>query len=154
MKTVKEKKRIKTKTIQKLMVALMVLGVLTSCSKDDDGDGSSSSISATASSFSIDGINNCSTSIGAGTRLLFDTPYTTSQGLTVERMLIKTTVSNGESKDDVNTNFTDTDSSIVWSSCFTYGSQDWVEYEVRLEASDGSVSNVSKVRVNKPSGAN
>ncbi|MEK6152737.1 hypothetical protein WIW50_05735 [Flavobacteriaceae bacterium 3-367] len=140
-------------TIQRLKASLLLVLVLVACSKSDEGE-AAASINVQASTFLVENVNTCSTSLGAGTVLSFKTPYSTSQNLTIQKMLIKTTVSNGESKDATNTKFTDTGENIEWVSCFTFGSQDWVEYEVRLESTDGSVSNVSKVRVNKPSGAN
>ncbi len=152
MKTIKDRIDSKIKTMERVAVVLFLM-LAVGCSKDDDG-GSGVLITVQASTFEIGAINDCTTSLGDGTRLSFETPYTTDPGVKISKMQVKTTVSDGDTKDQVNTNFTDTGTHIKWALCFTYGPQAWVEYEVRLEASDGSVSNISKVRVAKPSGAN
>ena len=111
-----------------IFITLLLLG----CSKDDDGGGSSSSLKASATSFTLDGVNNCDTSLGTGTLLFFETPYTASESLNVNRLLVNTKVSNGETEESSTTTFQDNGSAINWVVCFTYGTQDWVEYEVRL----------------------
>ena len=62
------------------------------------------------------------------------------------KLQIKPTVSDGGSDVAVNTTFTDENGIIGWAICFRFGSQDWVEFEVVLEAEDGSKSNASKVK--------
>jgi len=152
MKTLKlNRKSIASKTMQRMLTATLFLIMLVSCSNDDGVD---SLIRAEKTTVTIDGVNNCSTSIGDGTVLSLVTPYTAPDGLTITKMRIKARVSNGDSEESVNTNFTDTGSTIVWVGCFTFGSQEWVEYEVRLETADGSLSNPSTIRINKPNGAN
>lgn len=151
MKTIKKNKNGISKLLITLLMPLLLVTVI-GCSKDDDG--SDSSIKVETSTVSIEDINTCSTSIGVGTIFSFNTPYTSSEGLKIEKMRIKTTVSDGDSDDTLNTIFTDTGSSIEWITCFTFGTQSWVEYEVRLESGEGSISNISKIKVNKPNGAN
>lgn len=152
MKTRQNIRRIAIGTIQKFMTTVLFLIVLTNCSKDDGA--AESAIKAQKTTVSIEGVNNCSTSIGDGTILSLLTPYTAADGLVISKIRLKATVSNGESNESTTTNFTDSGSTIALDGCFTFGSQDWVEYEVRLEANDGSLSNTSTVRVNKPNGAN
>ena len=121
------------------------------CGKDDDN--SESKINAQSQTFDINGLNNCNTSLGTGSTFVLEIPYSAPDGLTINRLLIKSTVSDGTSDDDVNTQFTDNGNTITWAVCFHFGSQEWVEYEVRLESADGKTSNISKVRINKPDGA-
>ncbi len=128
-----------------------ILLFIVGCSKDDDGSGSS--INASSQTFELNGINNCSTSLGTGSTFVMTIPYSSSNGISIQRLQINTKVSDGGSESSTNTQFTDNGSSIVWASCFTFGSQNWVEYEVRLEGSNGATSNPSTVRINKPSGA-
>lgn len=152
MKTIK-KKKLEKRRLAKISTILLFVLVILSCSKDDNG-GSSTSISAKTQTFAVDGMNNCSTSSGNGSTLLFDISYTSSTASMIKQLQIKTTVSDGGSDNKVNTTFTDKNSTISWATCFRFGSQDWVEFEVVLETQDGSKSDPSKVRVNKPSGAN
>ncbi|WP_422083500.1 hypothetical protein [Ulvibacterium sp.] len=122
-----------------------------SCSKDD-GE-SIASINASTQTFELNGINNCNTTLGTGSTFVMTIPYTSSDGVSIERLQINTKVSDGGTESGINTQFTDNGSSVVWAVCFRFGTQDWVEYEVMLEGSDGSVSNTSTIRINKPGGA-
>ncbi|MGB5436208.1 MAG: hypothetical protein WBM98_09985 [Maribacter sp.] len=135
-----------------LSISVIVMVATMGCSKSDDD--TSPSIIAMEQTFTVNGINNCNTSSGQGSTLVFDIPYTTSNSSKINKLKIKTTVSDGGSDNATNTQFTDKNGTISWATCFRYGSQDWVEFEVILEAQDGSKSNPSKVKVNKPSGAN
>lgn len=139
------------KVLGTLLVVLLSVAIQ-GCSKDNEGSGST--INAQAQTFTGNGINNCSTSIGSGSTFLFNIPYTTTDGVVIDKLLIKTTVSNGESDDNVTTVFTDSGSVITWANCFRFGSQDWGDFEVRLQSTDGTTSNPTRVRVNKPAGAN
>ena len=152
METIKKKGNGRINLFISSMIVLLGVAII-GCSSDDDPN-INGSINAQAQTFTVNGINNCNTSIGDGSTLVFEIPYTTSDGINITKLLIKSTVSDGGTQDAVNTQFSNTNNVIGWVSCFTFGSQDWVEYGVRLEASDGSISNTSTVRVNKPNGAN
>lgn len=150
MKTIKRHRSIIT--AQKLMAVTLFLLALVACSKDD---GPNETISAQTQTFTINGVNNCDLSSGKGSSFVLTIPYTISDGAIISKLLIKTKVSDGSSEPEkTNTQFTDNGSTVTWASCFRFGSQTWVEYEVRLETANGTKSNASKVRVNKPSGAN
>lgn len=152
METKKKSRSDLFKMIQILITAALFGFVLAGCSKDDDGgDGP---IKAQKTTVTIDGVNNCSTSLGDGTILSLVTPYVVTDGLVITKIRLKATVSNGESEESTTTNFTDTGSTIELEGCFTFGSQQWVEYELRLEVTGGLLSNPSTIRVNKPIGAN
>ncbi|SHG78292.1 hypothetical protein [Flagellimonas flava] len=120
------------------------------CSKDDEG--TKLSITANTQTFEVNGINNCNTSSGTGSTFVMTIPYTASEEVSIDRLQITTKVSDGGSESKTNTQFTDNGSTIVWASCFRFGSQDWVEYEVRLEGG-GSSSNAATIRIDKPNGA-
>lgn len=130
-----------------IIAALLVL----SCAKDDEG--SSFLVTISDSNFTITSINNCSTSSGAGTILRVNTPYQLSEGQTIERLLIRTMVSNGETEENTVTTFQDDGSKTTFANCFRFGSQTWVEFQIRLESSEGVVSNTSTIRINRPNGA-
>lgn len=151
MKTKKNLKRTAAKTFQ-MMVIIATLMLNVYCSKSDDG--SNISIEAKTQTFSLNGINNCNTPSGNGSTFVMKIPYSTATGTTISKLHIKTVVSDGDNKTSVNTLFTDENNTITWVSCFRFGSQDWVEFEVVLEAEDGSKSNPSKVKINKPNEAN
>jgi hypothetical protein len=147
-----KKSKIRIGKVLSISVIMILMVALMGCSKSDDD--TSASIIAMEQTFTVNGINNCNTSSGQGSTLVFDIPYTTSNSSKINKLQIKTTVSDGGSDNAINTQFTDKNGTISWATCFRYGSQDWVEFEVILEAQDGSKSNPSKVKVNKPSGAN
>ena len=148
----KTKKKINTmKQVLGFSIMVLLLAIVIGCSKDDDPN---FSISAETQTYTVNGINNCYTPKGAGTAFVFEIPYSSETNSAINKLQIKTTVSDGDSDVDVITTFTDEDGIIGWYVCFRFGSQDWAEFEVVLETEDGSKSNPTKVRVNKPSGAN
>ena len=151
METIKKSTYGKNKVGNILIILILSIAMM-GCSKSDDG--TVTSINAKTQTFILNGINNCNTSSGSGSTIICDIPYTADTASKISKLLIKTTVSSGDSKNAVNTKFTDENNIISWASCFRFGSQNWVEYEVVLEAQDGTKSNPSKVRVNKPVGAN
>nr|WP_299486887.1 hypothetical protein [uncultured Allomuricauda sp.] len=130
-------------------IALLFVGI--SCSSDDE---SNLSITANAQSFQLNGVNNCDLSGGTGSTFVMTIPYTSSDGVDIQKLQIKTKVSDGGSESKTNTQFTDNGTSIVWATCFRFGSQTWVEFEVTLEGSGNSSSNITTVRIDKPAGAN
>lgn len=133
-----------------IMLATMLACI--GCSKDDDGP--SSSIVAAQQTFTLNGLNNCNTSLGSGSTFVFKVPYTATSDSDINKIQVKTTVSDGGSETATTTQFTNENNIITWATCFRFGSQTWGEFEVVLEAQDGSKSNPTKVRINKPSGAN
>ncbi len=139
----------KTQVSYSIFAAFLILFL--SCSNDDDTP--AVTINASAQTFELNGTNNCNTSLGTGSTFVMTIPYTASNGVSIERLQIDTRVSDGGIESGINTQFTDNGSSIVWATCFRFGTQDWVEFEVRLEGNDGSVSNISSIRINKPNGA-
>ena len=139
----------RTRIYNSIFTVLIIL--FFGCSKDNEE--SNGSINASPQTFELNGINNCDTTSGTGSTFVMTIPYTSSDGVVIERLQINTRVSNGDTENSENSQFTDTGSSIVWAVCFRFGPQDWVEYEVRLEGSNGSLSNASNVRINKPNGA-
>lgn len=134
-----------------LMLLIMAALIAISCSKDDEG--SNLFVTVSNSTFTVTSINNCSTSSGAGTILRVNTPYQLSDGQSIEKLLIRTTVSNGESEENMVATFQDDGSKTTFANCFRFGSQAWVEFQIRLESSEGVVSNTSTIRINKPNGA-
>lgn len=138
-------------TIQNSITIVLFTLFLLSCSKDD---GPETTIMANSQTFSLNGINNCNTSLGSGSSFVMDIPYTILDGAVISKLRIKTTVSDGGSEEKLNTQFSDKNSTITWATCFRFGGQDWVEFDVQLESNKGGISNVSKVRINKPDGAN
>ena len=137
-------------TIYFILVAVILIFLISSCGEDD---AATSSISTQATTFEFNALNNCNTSSGKGTVFFFETPYTITPGVTVKTMHIKTFVSNGDSDEKTNNIFTNENNVIEFATCFRFGSQTWFEYHVQLEGSDGSLSNPSVIRVNKPGGA-
>ena len=132
-----------------ILITLILVAAIMGCSKSDDG-GSDVPVKAGKLSVTIDGVNNCN----GGTILDFKLPYTLSQKIEIKRLNIKTKLSNGSSDDFIDATFNDTGSTITFSQCTVFGTVSWVDYEVRLESDNGALSNSSKIRVNKPNGAN
>ena len=153
MKAYKENHR--QRSFNYVLVVITLIGmILGGCDKDDDDNQVSGSISVSTQTFEVNGINNCSTSAGTGSTFVFTIPYSLTMDSSIGRLLIRTEVTDGSSEESSNSQFTDENNTIVWANCFRFGSQDWVEYEVRLETADGTVSNASTVRVIRPDGAN
>ena len=142
----------KTKNFRFVWVVAVLL--LLGCSKDDEG-GTSSSLKAGAHTFELNGLNSCNSPGGpAGSIFIMSVTYTAEGGVTVKRIHVETLVSSGEGDTASTATFTDNGSAITYAKCFRFGPVDWVEYTVRLEGSDGTMSNGVKVRIDKPNGAN
>jgi len=133
------------------MLLIIAVLITVSCSKDDEG--TSFFVTTSNSNFTITSINNCSTSSGPGTILRVHTPYQLSDSQTIEKLLIRTMVSNGETEENSVTTFQDDGSKTTFANCFRFGSQAWVEFQIRLESSEGVISNTSTIRIDKPNGA-
>jgi len=147
----KNRALIALRTIRKGIAVLLLFTVILGCKKDDEG--TSFFVTTSNSNFTITAINNCDTSSGTGTILRVNTPYQLSDGQSIEKLLIRTTVSNGDSEENIVGTFQDDGSKTTFANCFRFGSQDWVEFQIRLESSEGVISNASTIRIDKPNGA-
>lgn len=151
MKTIKS---ITGNTMCILAILLLVFSSI-SCSKDDDNNNDEVFlINIESLNSEIPAINNCDSGNGVGTGILVMVNYTSSANLTIEKIRIKYTWSNGETGNDVDVNFPDDGSSVEFGQCIRYEQLTWIEFEVRLELSDGSLSHPKTIRINKPAGAN
>tara|TARA_R110002049_G_scaffold15417_4_gene63046 strand:+ start:11180 stop:11641 length:462 start_codon:yes stop_codon:yes gene_type:complete len=138
--------------IQKLYSVVIVMTLIiavTGCSKSDDTslDGP---ITTGKLSISVDGVNNC---LG-GTIITLKVPYTFSQPIKIKKLKLKTTLSNGTVNNYTDTTFQDNGSDIEFMECIVFDNITWQDYEVQLESEDGKISNITKGRLNKPTGAN
>lgn len=141
----------KVKIVCTLILLAMLIAV-TGCSKDDDEI--ESLVVLKAQTFEIIGLNDCSLSSGSGSTTFLYIPYSAPSGTILKKLHRKTTVSSGESNEDVTTVFSDENNTIEWATCLRFGSQTWMEFEIRMESENGALSNPSVVRINKPAGAN
>ena len=133
---------------------LLLLLALMGCSKSDDGE-EKASIDVKITTSSFDTINMCDIGSGNnGTLFVFTISYTKLSVSEVDKVLFDVEWSNGDKDSAVETNFTDNGTSVVYDWCYRFGSLSWVEINQRLVSKDGTISNISKVRVNKPSSAN
>ena len=146
-------KKIKINKSFSILTILLLVFFSIGCSKNSD-DEMASPIQLKTQTFEIIGINDCNTSLGKGSTIFLYIPYTAPAGTSLKKLHRKSKVSNGESNEDVTTVFVDENNIIEWATCFRFGSQTWVEFEIKMEAEDGTLSNPSTVRINKPSEAN
>jgi len=129
------------------LTVILFSALLMSCGDD--------AITATSSSFTFDELNTCD--IGSGsmaTRFNFTVGYDASSDIKVSKVLFVINWSSGDTDSGETTNFTDSGGEILYSWCYRYGSEEWVEIVHTLETEDGMVSNSSSVQINKPDGAN
>lgn len=157
MKTIKKNGRGTIKTIQKLMATVMVLVTLVSCSKDDGGGEPESAIKLGALSFDNEG--DCDHSSGVtGTDFKITIPYNGTEGDTISNLLVKLTPSDSPS-DNLSFDYnglalTDGSGTLTWDGCWRFGENEWFDFELRIETTNGEISSTSKIRIDKPSGAN
>ena len=119
-----------------------------SCGGDDD-------VTANTSTVTFDELNMCD--IGSGlmaTRFNFRIDYETAEGIEVSKIEFELEWTSGDSDEAETSSFVDMGTHVEYSWCYRFGSEDWVEITHTLVASDGSKSNTSVVRINKPEGAN
>ncbi|WP_157941166.1 MULTISPECIES: hypothetical protein [Arenibacter] len=135
-----------------ILAILLLVFTNMSCNKSDDDNGLFINIATMSSE--IPALNNCDSGKGTGTGTLINVDYSSSPGLVIEKIHIKTSWSNGEGGNAVDLTFENDGSIVEFGECIRYEELSWIEYEVRLEASDGTLSNPSTIRINKPSGAN
>ena len=140
MKTIK----IEISKVFHILTILLLVLINMGCSKDDDE--MPSPIVLKTQTFEINGLNNCNTSTGIGSTYFLYIPYTAPAGTTIVKLYRITRVSSGESKSDESTVFQNKNNVIEWATCIRFGSLTWMEFEIRMEAADGTL--------NKPAGAN
>lgn len=155
MKTKKNfcNKRLAFNTVQKIMAAVLFILVLASCSKDDEGP--SDSITAKAATSSFEAVNTCPMASGSnGTNFHFTIPYSKSSKSEISFITVKLEWPTAPTSSSVASNFTDNSTSLTYSRCYRFADQDWVEITQYVVLEGGIGSNPSKVRVNRPEGAN
>ncbi len=138
--------------LSRILGILLLVLTASNCSKDDDD--MASPVVLKTQTFVIQGTNNCNTSTGTGSTIFLYIPFTAPDGTAIKKLHRITRVSTGDSKEDVSTVFKNENNTIEWATCIRFGSLTWMEFEVRMEAADGTLSNASIVRINRPAGAN
>ena len=136
--------------IVKLFIPLFFVAVVFNSCGDDD-----SFVNAQTSSFTFDELNMCD--IGGtvtATRFTFTIDYDASEGTEIEEVRFDIDWSSGDSDDADTGSLTDTGSSVEYSWCYRFGSEEWVRITHTLVTADGKESNTSVVQIDKPSGAN
>ena len=131
-----------------ILVLLLLVFISIGCSQDEDND---LFIKINTLNSNIPDVNNCNSGNGIGSGISLKALYTSSPGLTINKIHIKSTWSNGDTDSDVDLTFQDDGDSIDFGQCVRYEQQGWIEFEIRLEA-NGTVSNPATIKVNKPSG--
>lgn len=154
METIKNNKSEVFKPIQELIVYLVFGLIIMGCSKSDN-DPDISSVQLQSTTFTMEEINGCSHSSGGqGTRFLFEVFYTASDTSKIKKVLIKFIPSIGNPVETtISSGFLNNGSRIKWGGCLRFFEGDWLDVETRLQTEDGTISNVSKVRVARPNGA-
>jgi hypothetical protein len=148
----KTKNSIDMKTTKKIMTMFLLLILLIGCKKSDDSPSEFVNALSAAYDFTM-GLNNCTNPNGTGSVLFLRVNYEVSDGLEIKKVHTHIQLSGGESEEFEDLTFDDDGIQIERADCFRFGSNTWVDYEIRLETTNGIVSNARTVRVNKPTGA-
>ncbi|MEM7381585.1 MAG: hypothetical protein AAF361_10375 [Bacteroidota bacterium] len=139
------------------LVCLAIVVLCLSCSKDEDETNSDSRIQLGQLSFNVEGDCNHSSGV-TGTDLKFTIPYSGTKDDVIDRLLVKLSPSTDPSNElSFNYNglaLSDGSGSLSWDGCWRFGENDWFDFELRIETSDGTISSPAVIRVNKPQGAN
>ena len=134
--------------IRFICIALLSTFLFSGCGDSDD-------ITANSSSFSFIQLNTCD--IGSGdlaTRFNFRVNYDAALDVQISKVLFDIEWSSGDSDSAETSSIDDLATSVEYSWCYRFGSEDWVEITHRLVTSNGTESNESVVRIDKPDGAN
>lgn len=147
--------RIVLNTVQRVMATFLLVMVLASCSKDDAAP--ESSIRLGALSLSENGDCNHSSGV-TGTSFGILIPYSGTQDDTLIRILYKLIPEGGDAIErTANYNdfsLKDGSGEMTWNSCLRFFDVSFIDLEIRIETADGIISSVSKIKINKPDGAN
>ena len=117
--------------LRTLAIALFCSVLFCSCGGDE--------VTTTNSSATFDELNTCD--IGSGdnaTRFTFTVNYDSESDSPVSKVLFDINWSSGDTDNAETSNFTDSGSSITYSWCYRFGSEEWVEISHRLETEDGT----------------
>lgn len=130
------------------LITLWLACTLISCSNDDDD----SRISLGELSSVYEGSCNHSSGM-TGADYAISIPYNGTENDSLGRLLISVTLEDGPTN-QANSNFDDfalTDGSgvLTWNGCLLFLDAAWIDFEVRLETTEGEVSGTSTIRLNR-----
>lgn len=137
------------KTYAKRIMTLLLVGLLLACSKNDDA-----SPRIVLGQLTSDYEGMCSHSSGLeGADYKITIPYNNTESDKLNRLLIKVTVEGGPTN-EASSKFNDfelTDGSgvLTWNGCLLFMDADWVDFEVRIETTNGEQSTAAKIRLNR-----
>lgn len=72
----------------------------------------------------------------------------------IDKIIFDLKWSDGDVGNGVKTSFNDMGQSIEYDWCYKFGTEEWVEITHRLVTKQGTISNPSIIRINKPEGPN
>jgi len=80
-------------------------------------------------------------------------PYSGAENDLLDRLLITLTLE-GEPPIDSNVNFNDLEltngsGTLTWNGCLLFLEANWIDFEVRIETTDGAISSSSSIRLNR-----
>lgn len=148
MKSIKQIIRISHGIIVLAIVVVLVLG----CSKDDDSAGT---LEAMPPEVTFTALNTCD--IGGcclATEFDFTISYESSNGSEINKITVSIQWSDGDTDTFETNDFTDSGTVVTYDWCYRFSESEWVDVSHVLVGKDGSKSNSSMVRVNKPEGGN
>lgn len=131
-----------------MLAGLMALG----CSKDDDSAGT---LEAMPPEVAFTALNTCD--IGGcclATEFDFTISYESSNGSEINKITVSIQWSDGDTDTFETNDFTDSGTVVTYDWCYRFSESEWVDVTHVLVGKDGSKSNSSMVRVNKPEGGN
>ena len=130
------------------LTGFLVLG----CSKDDDSAGV---LEAMPTEVTFTALNTCD--IGGcclATEFDFTISYESSNGSKINKIMVSIIWSDGDTDTFETDDFNDSGTVITYDWCYRFSDSEWVDVTHVLVGKDGSKSNSSLVRVDKPEGGN
>ncbi|MGB5819683.1 MAG: BspA family leucine-rich repeat surface protein [Saonia sp.] len=133
----------------KNVMALLLLLSIMACSNEDN-DAPQITLGQLTSVY--EGTCNHSSGI-TGADYEISIPYSGTDNNGLSRMFITVTPEGGPTN-EANSNFNDFDltdgsGTLTWNGCLLYLDADWIDFEVRIETTDGAVSSSSSIRLNR-----
>lgn len=144
-------KNFKNTTYIKAVMALLVLFLSQACSDDDDND----AISIILGELRVENPEPCAHSSGTGGSYDIIIPYSGTQDDILKNILFEGTLDDGTTSSGVRDSFEgfkleDGNGELNWGNvCLGFSDSNWLDFEIRIETIDGTISSASKIRLNR-----
>ena len=137
----------------KRIAALLLVFVIIACSKDDDNNDEllPRIILGQLTSEYQDSCNHSSGFTGADYEVTM--PYSGTENDALSRMLITVTPEGSQSSEAIidfdDFQLSDSNGELTWNGCLLFLDAEWIDFEVRIETTNGELSSTSQIRLNR-----